>query len=56
MDDLFWEFLEYDFAMGADMVKCPHCGEDVPCSLFFDDEVVCPNCGKKFKKNEKQRG
>ncbi|MBU0768066.1 MAG: hypothetical protein KJ687_03090 [Proteobacteria bacterium] len=50
MDDLFDEFLGYDFAMGADMVKCPHCGADVPCSLFFDDEVDCPKCGRKFKK------
>ena len=51
-DDLFDEFLGYDFAMGADMVKCPHCGADVPCSLFFDDEVKCPECGKKFRKDE----
>ena len=50
-DDLFDEFLGYDFAMGADVVKCPHCGADVPCSLFFDnDETECPKCGKKFKK------
>ena len=39
-DDLFDEFLEYDFTMGA----------DVPCSLFFDNEAECPKCGKKFKK------
>ena len=53
MDDLFSEFLGYDFAMGADMVKCPHCGKDVPCSLFFDDdEIECPECGKKFCKDE----
>lgn len=25
MDDLFDEFLENDFTMGADEVKCPHC-------------------------------
>ena len=31
-------------------VKCPHCGADVPCSLFFDNEVECPGCGKKFLK------
>ena len=49
MDDLFEEFLGYDFAMGADMVKCPHCGADVPCSLFFEDEVECPECGQSFK-------
>jgi hypothetical protein len=35
MDDLD-EFMGYDFTMGADVVKCPHCGADVPCSLFFD--------------------
>jgi endogenous inhibitor of DNA gyrase (YacG/DUF329 family) len=51
MDDLFDEFMEYDFTMGSDVVKCPHCGADVPCSLFFDDEVECPKCGKKFRKD-----
>ncbi len=51
-DDLFDEFIGYDFTMGADVVKCPHCGADVPCSLFFDDEVECPECGKKFRKDE----
>ena len=51
MTDPLDDFLEYDFAMGADTVKCPHCGAAVPCSLFFDDEVECPKCGKTFKKN-----
>ena len=50
MDDLFDELLEYDFAMGADMVKCPHCGTDVQCSLSVDNEVDCPECGEKLKK------
>lgn len=50
MDDLFDEFMEYDFTMGADVVKCPHCGADVQCSLFIDNEVECLECGKKFKK------
>lgn len=50
MDDLFDEFIEYDFTMGADIVKCPHCGADVPSSLFFDNEAECPKCGKKFRK------
>jgi len=49
-DDLFDEFLGYDFVMGADVVKCPYCVADVPCSLFFDDEATCLKCGKKFKK------
>ena len=52
MDDLD-DFIEFDLAMGADVVKCPHCGASVPCSLLFDDEVVCPKCGKKIKKEEK---
>ncbi len=52
-DDFFNDFLEYDFIMGSDMVKCPNCGADVSCSLFFDDEVECPKCGKKFRKDEK---
>jgi len=51
---LFDEFLEYDFAIGADVIKCPYCGKDAPCSLFFDDdEIECPECGKKFRKDEK---
>ena len=52
MNDLLDDFLEYDITMGADIVKCPHCGADVPSSLFFDDEVECPKCGKKLKKDE----
>jgi len=35
MNGLLDGFLEYDFIMGADMVKRPKCGADVPCSLFF---------------------
>jgi predicted RNA-binding Zn-ribbon protein involved in translation (DUF1610 family) len=46
-DDLFDEFLEYDFTMGADVAKCPHCGADAPRSLFFDDKAKCPRCGEK---------
>jgi len=46
------DFLEFDFAIGADVVKCPHGGADVPCSLLFDDEVEYPKCGKKFKKDD----
>ncbi len=49
MNDDLDDFWEYDFVMGADTVKCPYCGADVPCSLFFDNEVECPKCGKKFK-------
>lgn len=33
------------------MMKCPHYGTDVPCSLFFDNEVECPKCGEKFCKD-----
>lgn len=54
MDDPLDEFLEYDFAMGADVVKCSHCGADVPCSSFFDNEAECPDCGKKFKKKDSE--
>ena len=46
------EFVEFDATMGADVVKCPHCGANVPCSLFFDDEVECPKCGESFKKED----
>ena len=55
VDDLFDEFLEYDFTMGADVVICPYCGGEVACSLFFDDEVECPKCGRKFRKEEAAR-
>ena len=37
-DDLFNEFMGCDFAMGADVMKCPQCGVDVPRSLFFDNK------------------
>ncbi len=50
MADDLEDFFEYDSTMGADVVRRPHCGADVPCSLFFDNEVECPECGKKFKK------
>ena len=46
MGDLFDEFMEYDFTMDADVVKCSYRGADMACSLFFDDEVGCPECGK----------
>ncbi|MBU1864552.1 MAG: hypothetical protein KKH94_12905 [Candidatus Omnitrophica bacterium] len=51
MTDLLDEFLEFDFSMGTDVVECSHCGADVSSSLFFDDKVVCPECGKEFKKD-----
>ena len=42
MDDLFDEFIGYDFCMGADVVKCSHCGTDVPCSLLkFNNGSYC---------------
>ena len=25
-DDAFEDFLEFDLTMGAEVVKCPHCG------------------------------
>jgi DNA-directed RNA polymerase subunit RPC12/RpoP len=49
MDDLFDEFIEYDFIMGADVVECPYCGAAVSRSLLFDDKIECPECGKRFK-------
>jgi uncharacterized Zn-finger protein len=44
------EFFEFDVTMGAEAVKCSYCGAAVSCSLLLDDEVECPECGKKFKK------
>ena len=49
-DDPFDSLIDMDLAIGADEVKCPHCGAVVTCSIFFDDEIKCPKCGKKFKK------
>lgn len=52
MGDWLDEFFECDATMGADVVKCPHCGADVSSSLILDDAIECPECGKKFKKTE----
>ncbi|MBN2190539.1 MAG: transposase [Candidatus Aureabacteria bacterium] len=49
-DDLMNDFLEYDAGMGSDSVICPDCGEEIPESLFFDDEVECPACGRRIKR------
>jgi DNA-directed RNA polymerase subunit RPC12/RpoP len=49
MADPLDEFVEFDAMIGADAVKCPHCGAVVGKSLLFDDEVVCPDCGKTIK-------
>jgi len=51
-DDLFDEFLGYDFTMGADVVNV-RMRRRRALQFVFDDEVECPECGKKFKKNEK---
>ena len=51
VDDFLDDFMEYDFAMGADEAKCPHCGLKVSLSLFMGkDEIDCPHCEKKFKR------
>jgi hypothetical protein len=55
MGDFFDDFMEYDFVFGADVVTCPHCGTNVHCSLLFDDEIECSQCGKKFKRGDKKR-
>jgi len=52
MNDPLDEFIELDATIGLDVVQCPHCGANVPSSLFFDDEVECPKCGGIFKKDE----
>ena len=50
-DDPIDDFLEYDFTVGADEVKCPHCGESISCSMFLgEDEIECPKCGERFRK------
>ncbi len=36
-----------------DVVKCPYCSANVPCSLFFDDRVECPECGENLKDENK---
>jgi DNA-directed RNA polymerase subunit RPC12/RpoP len=53
MNDSLDDFIGFDFAMGADEAKCPHCGEKVFCSLLMnEDEIDCPKCGMKFKKTK----
>jgi len=53
MEDLFVEFIGYDLTMGADVIKCSHCGKKVPYSVLFDeDEIDCPECGKVIKKKQ----
>ena len=51
MSDPFEEFLEYDFIMGGDTIKCHKCGTEVPYSLFFDNKTKCPKCGEKIEVN-----
>jgi len=49
MDDFLDDFIGYDFIMGADEIKCPHCGVMAPCNLFFGlDKIECHQCGQKF--------
>ncbi|MEI8350031.1 MAG: hypothetical protein WCI77_07745 [Candidatus Omnitrophota bacterium] len=51
-DDPLDEFLGYDFAVGADNIKCSHCGYNISRSLFFEDddeEIKCPKCGGKIE-------
>jgi DNA-directed RNA polymerase subunit RPC12/RpoP len=50
-DDPLDEFLEYDFIIGADSIKCPHCGATISRSLLFEDdrEAKCPKCGKRIE-------
>ncbi|MEI8349841.1 MAG: hypothetical protein WCI77_06785 [Candidatus Omnitrophota bacterium] len=41
--------------MGADSIKCSHCGASISRSLFFDDddeEVEYPKCSKKVENND----
>ena len=37
------------------LVKCPYCDAEISCSLFFADEVECPECGKKFQKDSEEK-
>jgi len=54
------DFFDFMTEGGGELLNtelCPHCGVNVPCSLFFDDEAECPECGKRFHKvdNEKEK-
>lgn len=49
-DDLFDEFMEYDFTMGSDVVKCPHCGADVPVVCFSMTRSNARKAGRNLKK------
>jgi len=52
LDDELDDLMKLDSTAGSDEVKCPYCGADIPASLFFDEEIDCPKCGKRFNKNE----
>lgn len=49
MGDPLDEFIEFDAIVGADVVRCPHCGATVGKSLLFDNEIKCPDCGELIK-------
>ena len=52
MNDATDEFSGFGDTAGDNTMKCPHCGAEVACSMFLEDEVVCQKCGEKFKKRE----
>jgi endogenous inhibitor of DNA gyrase (YacG/DUF329 family) len=49
MADLIDDFFEFDMTVGADLVKCPHCGSQVSRSLLLGEDVKCPECGELIK-------
>ena len=50
INDPLDDFVEYDFVMGSDEVKCPHCGQNVSVGLLMgEDEIHYPKCRMKFK-------
>jgi len=49
MQDPLDDFIEFDATLGADAVKCPHCGAIVSKSMLSDNDVECPECGKTIR-------
>ena len=49
MDDLFDEFLGYDFIVGADVIKCPHCEKVELNQQTGENKYFCKLCQQTFE-------
>ena len=56
MTDPLDEFFEIDATEGADVVTCPPCGADVPCSLLLLTMKANVSIVERSSKNRNQHG